>query len=136
MSQILEKRKGIPSFKGYYTSKISNKAFYYMSLTELAAMMIFDNKKFNWEKNSKLRIPYVFNNKERKYIPDFIVNFIEIIEIKGSADTAELPFKIQAAKNYCKIHNMKYSIVSYEEIRTQINWVFVKEYHFLDQKYK
>jgi len=62
----LQKNKGIPSKKGYYTSTISNNIFRYDSMTELAAMMIFDREKRNWIKNTKLRIPYIFEGKKRK----------------------------------------------------------------------
>jgi hypothetical protein len=129
----LEKRKGIPSLKGYYIAK-SGEKFRYDSMSELAIMMHLDNKKMKWIKNTKLRIPYLFENKNRNYIPDFIVNYIDfpsmIMEIKGSNDKPELPLKFEAAKKYCKENNMTFVVVSYKDVKELIDWNKVKEYHY------
>ena len=124
----LQKRKGIPSLKGYYNAKSGIK-YRYDSMTELATMMILDRKNKSWIKNTKLRIPYIFEGKNRKYIPDFIVNSIIVMEIKGSNDKPELPFKCEAAKEYCKENNMKFLLIGYDEIRKLIDWNLVKKYH-------
>ena len=131
---MLEKRKGIPSCKGYYTSKIG-KIFHYDSMTELALMMHMDEFNGKWEKNINLKIPYLFENKQRKYIPDFIIEsskfFNEcILEIKGSNDKPELPFKCEAAEKYCKEHNLSFVLLSYENVRNLVDWNKVKEYHY------
>jgi hypothetical protein len=129
---MLEKRKGIPSLKGYYTA-ISGEVFHYDSMTELATMMWLDITFGKWYKNTKLRIPYIFEGKNRKYIPDFIVqsNYpITILEIKGSNDKPELPFKFEAAEKYCKENKMEFTTMSYQTIRSLIDWNKVKEYHY------
>jgi hypothetical protein len=126
----LQKRKGIPSCKGYYISKVSDIRYHYDSMTELASMMIFDRKELKWIKNTKLRISYVFEKKQRKYIPDFIIDNHIIIEIKGSNDKPELPFKIEAARKYCMMNNMSYELISYDEIKQQIDWNIPKKYHY------
>jgi hypothetical protein len=131
---MLEKRKGIPSFKGYYKAK-SGETFHYDSMSELSVMLFLDEKDIiKWRKNTTLRIPYLFENKERKYIPDFILEGSKffpaaILEIKGSNDKPELPFKIEAAKNYCKEHEMEFSLLPYDEVRKLIDWNKVREYH-------
>jgi hypothetical protein len=129
---MLEKRKGIPSLKGYYKSNIG-RVFRYDSMTELAMMMHFDSMSFIWQKNTALRIPYLFEGKIRHYIPDFIVkerDRTSIIEIKGSNDKPELPFKCKAAEDYCKENNMRFALVPYLEVKALVDWNKVREYHY------
>jgi hypothetical protein len=136
---MLEKRKGIPSFKGKYVSK-HNEMFRYDSLSELAMMLYLDNVATNvlkWHKNTKLRIPYVYEGKERKYIPDFIVEFKEvtkIIEIKGSDDKPELRYKIMAGNKYCLEHNIQYELIAWDKVKTLVDWTSVKTYHNINNK--
>lgn len=137
---MLEKRKGIPSLKGYYTSKYGT-MFHYDSMTELAMMMHFDSMSLDWIKNTKLRISYIFEGKSRKYIPDFIVEGDKyealgpfVYEIKGSNDKPELPFKIQAARIYCKENNMNFVLISYAEVKKLVDWSKVREYHYAHVK--
>ena len=141
---MLEKRKGIPSLKGYYTAK-SGEVYRYDSMTELAMMMYFDKTvgdNSKWCKNTKLRIPYIFEDKDRKYIPDFIVStlygdeFIPfmIYEIKGSNDKPELPFKCKAAEEYCKEHGIEFVLQPYAQVREMVDWNKVKEYHYQHNK--
>lgn len=131
---MLEKRKGIPAKKGYYTSKDGVKSRY-DSMTELAMMMYFDKNNYAWKKNTSLRIPYLFEGKERKYIPDFLVETNGrniprmMVEIKGSNDKPELPFKCEAAEKYCFEHTMFYVLISYEQIREAVDWKEVQDYH-------
>lgn len=124
----LEKRKGIPSSKGYYTAK-SGVTFRYDSMSELAMMMHLDEIGADWIKNTKLRIPYLFEGKERNYIPDFIIDSITISEIKGSNDKPELPFKVKAAIEYCKKHGLVYELITYDKVKSFIDWNLVREYH-------
>ena len=126
---MLEKRKGIPSLKGYYTAK-SGEVFHYDSLSELAVMMYYDERNYEWYKNTKLRIPYTFEGVERKYIPDFIVGGELIVEIKGSKDKPELVSKIKAARNYCLQHNATFELIDWEKVKTLVDWNKVKEYHY------
>lgn len=130
---MLEKRKGIPAKKGYYIDKKGERVRY-DSMTELAMMMWFDETGRPWRKNAKLRIPYVFEGKQRNYIPDFIKEaepFEEgyILEIKGSNDKPELPFKIKAAEKYCKEQGIEFRLLSYDAVRILIDWKLVQEYH-------
>jgi hypothetical protein len=137
---MLEKRKGIPSLKGYYTAK-SGEIFHYDSMTELAMMMYFDKMVGNnskWCKNTKLRIPYTFEGKDRKYIPDFIVYTLYggeyipfmIYEIKGSNDKPELPFKCIAAEVYCNKNDIEFVLLPYAKVREMVDWNKVREYHY------
>jgi hypothetical protein len=129
----LEKRKGIPAKKGYYIKKTGER-IRYDSMTELAMMMYLDTGGTEWKKNTTLRIPYEFEGKQRKYIPDFILEADKftpavIIEIKGSNDKPELPYKIEAAYEYCKHNRMMFSLMPYDEVRKLIDWKLVQEYH-------
>jgi len=131
---MLEKRKGIPAKKGYYVTK-NGIRYRYDSMTELAMMMYLDNGGLGWVKNTKLRIPYIFEGKQRKYISDFILDPFgrlipgAILEIKGSNDKPELPFKIEAAEQYCKNNGLSYLLMPYDEVRKLVNWKDVQEYH-------
>jgi len=128
---MLEKRKGIPSCKGYYDSKSGIK-YHYDSMTELAMMMYMDDNDLKWEKNTKFRIPYLFEGKQRNYIPDFFIDEVDrriILEIKGSDDKPELPFKCKAAKKYCEENEMYFQLMPYALVRELVNWNKVKEYH-------
>lgn len=131
---MLEKRKGIPSKKGYYVAKNGEK-YHYDSMTELAMMLYLDENNVKWHKNTSLRIPYLFEGKTRKYIPDFIVEFEcticpkIIVEIKGSNDKPELPFKCEAAKKYCEENGMEFELIAYDEIRKRVDWTKVQNYH-------
>jgi hypothetical protein len=130
---MLEKRKGIPAKKGYYIDKKGERVRY-DSMTELAMMMSLDERDMRWKKNTKLRIPYIFEGKTRNYIPDFIIEKEEyfkatILEIKGSNDKPELPFKCEAAEEYCAAHNMNFRLIPYDEVRKLIDWKLVQEYH-------
>ena len=131
---MLEKRKGIPSCKGYYLAKSGTK-YHYDSMSELAMMMYLDKSDLSWQKNTKLRIPYVFEGKSRKYIPDFIILGNEyspaiILEIKGSNDKPELPFKCEAAEKYCKEKSMFFELIAYDKVREMVNWEEVRAYHY------
>jgi len=125
---MLEKRKGIPSCKGYYLAN-SGVTYHYDSMSELAMMMHLDKIKAYWIKNTKLRIPYIFEGKERKYIPDFIIDGITISEIKGSNDKPELPFKVRAAVKYCRENGLLYELIPWDKIKTFIDWEIVRAYH-------
>ena len=130
---MLEKRKGIPAKKGYFTTK-STQVVRYDSMTELAMMMYFETTPLRWQKNTKLRIPYVFEGKNRNYIPDFIITArkdapAQLLEIKGSNDKPELPFKCAAAEEYCKKCGMEFKLIPYDEVRNFIDWKLVQEYH-------
>lgn len=92
-------------------------------------MMILDKKRYNWYKNIRLKIPYIFEGKKRNYIPDFIVNDKYILEVKGSNDKPELPFKFKSAKTYVHDNDMKFHVISYNTIRKHIDWNKVKNYH-------
>jgi len=52
-----------------------------------------------------------------------------IIEVKGSNDKPELPFKIESAKEYCKKNNKEFQLISYDEILNKIDWKYVRQYH-------
>lgn len=91
--QTIEHRKIMSKFGGY--KKNSGKCKYLefqknngniVSLQgtwEYRLATFLENKNITWIKNTK-GFPYVFNNKEKKYFPDFYINEWDIfIEVKG-----------------------------------------------------
>jgi predicted nuclease of restriction endonuclease-like RecB superfamily len=126
----LQKSKGIPSSRGYYVNN-NNIRYYYQSATELAIMILLDAANKDWEKNTKLKIPYTLNNKQRNYIPDFIIKENKktiILEIKGNF-CEDLEAKMEALKAYCEANKYEYSFINYVAVRALIDWNKVKEYH-------
>jgi len=73
---------------GKYISK-TNETFFYSSSYELDAMILFDdsNNIKNWTNKHGIRIKYYFNDLNRHYIPDFLIEFNNgdsyIVEMKG-----------------------------------------------------
>ncbi len=74
--------------RGEYTSK-NNEVFLYSSSYELESMILFDksdNVKM-WTNKHGIRIKYYYNNLNRHYVPDFVVEFKNgktyILELKG-----------------------------------------------------
>src|SRR5208282_46921 len=63
------------------------------------------------------RIPYTFQDKERVYIPDFLVSYTsgdkELVEVKPAAlvNDAMNRSKFEAARDYCKEQGIKFSII-------------------------
>jgi hypothetical protein len=73
---------------GKYNSK-NNDEFIYASSYELESMKIFDNTDWisSWTNKHNIRIKYYYNELNRHYVPDFLVDFKNgksyIIEMKG-----------------------------------------------------
>jgi hypothetical protein len=73
---------------GVYTSK-KNEDFIYSSSYELDSMKLFDETEHieKWTNKHGIRIRYYFNDLNRHYVPDFLVDFKNgksyIIEMKG-----------------------------------------------------
>jgi hypothetical protein len=73
---------------GVFTSK-KNEDFIYASSYELSAMELFDKTKeiTNWTNKHGIRIKYYYNDLNRHYVPDFLVDFRNgksyIFEMKG-----------------------------------------------------
>lgn len=107
-------------WKGWY------KDIYFRSLRELSYMIQLDCDCKKWTANLGLRIPYIFNGRDRTYTPDFFVEntYIEI-KPKRLQKTPLVLAKIKAIKKYCKINKLKFKIIDYPidilAIRQNIN---------------
>lgn len=101
--------------KGFY------KGLYYDSGYELAWLMIVDSEgKISSVERANLYISYK-NNKEKtcNYYPDFILDGKYLVEIKGYGpwiDLSSINKKNEAAKNWCKLNNMRYRLVEFKDI--------------------
>lgn len=64
--------------------------------------------------NEPFGIPYIYEGKEHKYYPDFIVNCQTVVEIKpeGRKSDEIVQLKAQAAEKYCKTKGLTYLILT------------------------
>lgn len=109
--------------KGTYYSTKMNKNFNYRSSWEKAYMEILDNDDniIFWD-YEPFSIPYKLNEKQKRYIPDFIItlndNSKKLIEIKPKAltETKINKAKFEAAIKYCEENQITFEIVSNFEL--------------------
>lgn len=92
---------------GYYTSKKTGKVEHHDSIWELLRMHLLDADPFvkSWTKQHGIRIPYLDNENQRNYIPDFLVienDQLVVEEIKGYENPARLQAKLAALEEYGK----------------------------------
>lgn len=111
------------SKNGKFASEKNGNHVHYRSSYELRAFEILE-----YDKNvikydvEVLRIPYLWDEIERIYVPDILVWHIdghqEIIEIKAEWNTKNPRFiaKTQAAINYCQERNIKFSVWTEQEL--------------------
>ena len=100
---------------GYFWSLKNNKEIYFASSYELSALKMFE-KDDNIEKFDRctLKITYMFENKRKKYFPDFLLNKNEIVEVKANWEltSEQVLAKVRAAKQFAKENNMKFKILT------------------------
>jgi len=101
--------------KGSYTSTKTGKACYYRSSWELQMMkeLDVDSDVIDWE-SEFTSIPYIYNNAQHRYIPDFHVTRLsehELIEVKPLTlrSTERNIAKRNAAISFCKQNGWSYS---------------------------
>jgi len=101
--------------KGWYTKLDGTKEFYESSY-EKKYMEIMDSKGVEWTKKHGIRIQYLdpTTRTNRYYVPDFLVNGIELHEVKPKKQTTlpKILAKTKAAKKYCLTNKMKYNIIT------------------------
>ena len=107
---------------GYYISKLSGKSEFYASSYELIRMQQLDELGVTWTKRHKIAIPYRDDdNKQRHYIPDFLVGGINIEEVKPlksiQTNYENAYTKIVAAKKFCKMNGYKFKIITEKELK-------------------
>lgn len=112
-----------PKYKqGYFDSKKNGKKIHYRSSFELEMYNILENIEEVLEYDTEcLGIEYIYRGKKKMYLPDVIVKFKDltyIIEIKPKhmlSDELNM-IKFQAARQYCELNNMKFLIVTEDEL--------------------
>jgi hypothetical protein len=104
---------------GYFWSLKNNKEIYFGSSYELAALKKFEKDdhiiKFD---RCPYKIPYVFENKKKRYFPDFLLNNLEIVEVKAAWEltTEQILAKLRAAEQFVKENNMKFTILTESQL--------------------
>lgn len=105
--------------RGKYTSTKVNKTYHYRSSWELMYMKELDNDsnviKWDYEPFS---IKYFDGEKQRRYVPDFIVETKDkklLVEVKPISlqDYGINKLKKEAAIEWCKLNEYSYSEISY-----------------------
>lgn len=119
------KRKKRNRFRqGTFVSQKNKKEFQYRSGLECELFEILETvsivKQYDYE---SIEIPYTFDGKSRKYIPDYIVVYQngdkEVLEVKPSSQT-DLPInkaKWDAAEAYCKFRGWTFNVINEIGIR-------------------
>ena len=114
---------GKVNLKGYFYSLKNDKEIYYQSSFELEAFKILEDSSFVKKYGRcNFYIPYIFEGKNRRYMPDILVEYItgikEIIEVKPTwaTDLGINLNKFEAAKNYSISERTKFSIWSEKEL--------------------
>lgn len=114
------------SLSGSKMSKINNRSISFESKLEAdyIELLEFDNDVIIYEEQPYL-IEYLYNSKEHKYTPDFLVRYKNnrnvLVEIKYQKDLVKkgelLKMKFEAAKEFCKELGYEFQILTEKEIR-------------------
>ena len=135
---------------GYFTSLKINKRFFFRSLLELYYISILETdtsiKTYSYE---KIKIPC---DNGSFYTPDFIVNNIEVIELKAKKYVmqndkiySDFCYKKHQAEKYCASHNLIYKVIFDIDINfdtnkmkkfLQNNQDFIDKYNIVFKDYK
>ncbi len=77
-----------------------------------------------WTKRHGLAIPYMWQGAVHRYIPDFLVTYVDgrqsLQEVKGwIRDPERFEFKKRAAQEYCRAHGMEYRVLFHESLEEE-----------------
>jgi hypothetical protein len=108
---------------GFFYSAKNNAKFYYRSSSELDFMKILESDKnvFTY-RTEPFSIIYEFENKKHRYIPDFLINNKDIVEIKADfmIQDNKTKCKSAAAIEFAKQNGYTYTIVKSSSIKRMI----------------
>lgn len=112
--------------KGWYTSTKTNARERYDSELELCRMKDLDSdiNVVTWTKYHGIRIPYLFNDIVKNYVPDFLITYkngIQTLEETKGYDP-KTKYKKLALKKYCDEHNLIYSWLCQKDVKSYIEW--------------
>ncbi len=114
--------------KTWYYSTKNNCLCYADSILELARMheLDADSDIVSWTKRHYIRIPYVYNNNCRIYVPDFLIYNREgaliLEEVKGRSSDIDLVKEVEA-KNYCTCNNLVYVLTRSTDVKNYKNLI-------------
>jgi len=112
---------GNSKYRGHFWSDKNNKSIYYQSFYEQRCLEILElNANVLKFDRCNIILEYIKNNKIKRYIPDFEIEYIngdkEIIEVKPLKLIKFNNEKIKKLEEYCLQHNIFYSIYSEEQL--------------------
>lgn len=112
------------SKRGWYTSTKTGIKEYYHSSYELQRMQELDNddEVVNWTKKHGITISYHWKGSQRKYVPDFLIEFQDstklLEEVKGYVnDRDQYDLKCSIATVYCQENDMTYRVNFMKQVR-------------------
>lgn len=116
---------GPRGWKGTYVSVKTEREESYDSFYELIQMRMYDVDDLVtfWTKKHKIRINYVWNDRTRIYVPDFLVQFgnqITIEEIKGFEDASKLEAKLNALIEFCAARGYSCSYLDHSKLEQRV----------------
>lgn len=125
---------------GFIWSEKMNMDIFFRSLLELKfAISLEENNTVLTYKHEPFKI--IMDNG-RNYTPDFLVNSIDVIELKArkfveTVSKDEVEYKKEQAEKYCKNHNLNYKIVYDDEIdfKSDVMIQFIKNHPEVVEKY-
>jgi hypothetical protein len=108
--------------QGTYTSSKTQCVERYDSFFELLRMRMLDDcaEVVTWTKKHGIQIPYVIDDKQRMYVPDFCVQLCDgstrFEEIKGYEEERKRCAKHDALVEYCTKHGHAMMYLDFEEL--------------------
>jgi hypothetical protein len=122
------------------------KNYFFRSIEELSYIInVLEKFSFNWKSAENIKIKYLnWENVERTYVPDFIVENKYLVEIKPKRlqKSPNNLYKKEAAVKYCYENNLKYKLTNSPiilsskdilELYLQNKIIFTKRY---DEKFR
>jgi predicted nuclease of restriction endonuclease-like RecB superfamily len=98
-----------------------------------------DDKVASWNKKHGIKIPYIYNNTEKIYIPDFLIiyeNKKVLEEIKGWEESEKKESKLSSLKKYCIDNGLESSILRFEDVELLSKKYFNKSIKQLREEFK
>jgi hypothetical protein len=123
----MEARKSKYIKCGYFTSYKNNCEIYFRSSYELYSFILLEhNSSVKQYGTCYFSIPYLFEGKAHRYIPNIMVEYIDgskaIVEVKptGRLQTAVNVIKFEVGARYCRENGMQYVIWTEYDIETKL----------------
>jgi len=129
-------RKTTGKFIGKYWSIKNNKYIHYRSKLELKYMeQLEGDDTVNEYKTDYPCIPYEVNGEKHTYLPDFLINNKNLIEVNSYnvfyLNKTKKEAKAEAARKYCAEHNLTYKILYEDDLGIEYNIPqYIKNYSF------